>query len=97
QAALLQAERQGCRHAVLVSHNFEMLRPGSSSPDWTVVRRFERLCAMLADRRDLFQVGPFPVDQTHVVPVPCPRVTVTSWATLLRHVEQARRRWPLGH
>lgn len=97
QAALLRAARQGCAHVVLVSHNFEMLRPGSNTPDWTVVRRFEQLCALLDDRRDLFQVGPLPVGQAPVASTLLARVTVPPWATLWRHVEQARRRWPLGH
>jgi peptidoglycan/xylan/chitin deacetylase (PgdA/CDA1 family) len=58
--ALVSAERQGVKHFVIVSHNFEMLRPGSNLPDQLVVRRFEQLCAWLAVNSDRFQVAPFP-------------------------------------
>jgi hypothetical protein len=33
---------------VIVSHNFEMLKPGRSDPDFVVVRRFENLCQFLS-------------------------------------------------
>ena len=39
QDALLSAKSGGHRDFVVVSHNFEMLRPGTSRPDWIVVRR----------------------------------------------------------
>ena len=48
--ALASAHDLGCQHFVIVSHNFEMLKPGRSDPDNTVVRRFERLCQLLASR-----------------------------------------------
>lgn len=91
--AMLAARAAGCRHFVIVSHNFEMLKPGGSDPDWIVVRRFERLCAYLGQHRDLFQVGPLPLPQ-QVRPVSpiAQRVTVSPWSTAVRHVEQLRRR-----
>ena len=58
--ALDAAERCGQAHFVIVSHNFEMLKPGSSEPDKVVVRRFERLCAWLAAEPSRFQVSALP-------------------------------------
>lgn len=58
--ALDAAERSGQSHFVIVSHNFEMLKPGSNEPDRVVVHRFERLCAWLAAKPSRFQVGALP-------------------------------------
>ena len=58
--ALNSAARGGCRQFVIVSHNFEMLKPDRNVPDAVVVRRFEKLCALLAAQPDRFRVGPYP-------------------------------------
>lgn len=94
EAMLVQAARQGCSHAVIVSHNFEMLRPGQSRPDWIVVRRFERLCAWLAERRDQFPVVPLPVAGASSPRPAQSRVHVPAWPTTQRVFEQLQRRWP---
>lgn len=47
RGALRSAQARGLQDFVIVSHNFELLKPGSSEPDPVVVRRFERLCAFL--------------------------------------------------
>lgn len=44
---------------VIVSHNFEMLKPGRSDPDFVVVRRFEQLCRFLAENRTQLSVCGF--------------------------------------
>ncbi len=49
--ALQSADAAGLSDFVIVSHNFEMLKPGTSQPDSIVVRRFEHLCALLAEHR----------------------------------------------
>ena len=91
RAALLDAQRKGVRNFVIVSHNFEMLRPRSSVPDWTVVRRFEALCRFLAERPDLFQVGPFSqLHATSIAPAE-QRPAVAPWLTGHRHMQQAMR------
>src|SRR5439155_3769979 len=46
--ALEAAHRAGVADFTVLSHNFEMLKPGTSEPDTIVVRRFESLCAYLA-------------------------------------------------
>jgi hypothetical protein len=87
--ALCSARTGGMSDFVLVSHNFEMLRPGSSEPAWIVVRRFEQLCAYLAAHRDTLPVGgyaPAQLRQTTVNAVPKPSTRLVS--TLRRHVEQ---------
>lgn len=60
--ALLSAHIGDVSHFVIVSHNFEMLKPGSASPDWIVVKRFERMCAFLAAHPELFVVRGFQDD-----------------------------------
>ncbi len=50
--AMHNALAQGQTDFVIVSHNFELLKPDRSVPDPWVVRRFERLCALLGEERE---------------------------------------------
>ncbi|TFI59218.1 polysaccharide deacetylase [Sphingomonas parva] len=50
-AALLHAEREGQPLVTFVSHSFEFASRDGARPNRTLCRRFERLCAFLADRR----------------------------------------------
>lgn len=90
RATLLQAERQGQTDFVIVSHNFELLKPGSNEPDPVVVRRFRKLCAFLARHADRFEVSTFAATQPPTTPQPWPRAPLAS--TLTRHIEQLWRR-----
>lgn len=93
--ALLSAHAAGCPHFVLVSHNFEMLKPGSTAPDSIVATRFERLCAFLASDPQRFAVGPFLSRIGLDSPAPAgrtPRPRASAWATTCRHAEQLARR-----
>ncbi|MEF8721943.1 polysaccharide deacetylase [Candidatus Accumulibacter phosphatis] len=92
RGALETAARNGSQHFVILSHNFEMLRPGRCDPDRIVVRRFEALCAFLASQRDRFEVStlsPAPsIDREtrgHIA-------STSLSATLQRHGEQLARR-----
>jgi len=93
RAALLDAERLGYSAFTVLAHNFELLRSGSSQPDFWVVQRFERLCAFLSAQRARLPTGsltaPPGCDPLATHPE-IPRVG--SGATLLRYYEQARRR-----
>lgn len=92
RAALLAAERCGVRHFVIVSHNFEMLKPDSSEPDWTVVRRFEELCAFLAAHPERFAVGALPAETgAEAAPGSEAQPSVGPWLTTQRYAEQAWR------
>ncbi len=88
--ALASAHDLGCQHFVIVSHNFEMLKPGRSDPDNTVVRRFERLCQLLASRSADYRVGSFAQGVTPNGKESRP--SVQAWSTGLRLTEQAIRR-----
>jgi hypothetical protein len=96
--ALDSAQAAGHRDFVIVSHNFEMLRPGSTLPDWIVVKRFEGLCAFLAANSDRFTVGGF---RPRAEGTAAPRATAVTTPqarllpTLRRHAEQAWRRLPV--
>ena len=77
---------------MIVSHNFEMLKPGTQLPDPVVVRRFERVCEFLARHPELFTVGPFPHLQPNVIPTAVERrPSVGIGVTLGRHAEQLTR------
>lgn len=97
--ALLHAHASGRHEFVIVSHNFEMLRAGSTRPDWVVVKRFERLCAFLAQHPQWFQVGGFggaTVPVQHDAPAQTQTIPRAGLlATLQRHAEQLRRRLAL--
>jgi peptidoglycan/xylan/chitin deacetylase (PgdA/CDA1 family) len=93
--ALSSAESAGNPAFVIVSHNFEMLRAGSSKPDWVVARRFEALCAYLAGAPQRFKVRGFGDDlelpaTTAAMPTSLPSARVLS--TAQRHAQQLRRR-----
>ena len=92
--ALLGAQDAGVQNFVIVSHNFEMLKVGSTDPDWTVVRRFERLCGFLADHPEKFCVrgfnGPALSDPVNLQVVADPQATWLS--TGCRYLEQLQRR-----
>lgn len=92
--ALLSAQRAGHSDFVVVSHNFEMLKPGTSVPDWVVVNRFEQLCRFLVTHSALFCVRGFGADLMNPVenspPLPQPKATL--FATTRRYVEQLQRR-----
>ncbi len=91
--AMEKAKALGWSHFVILSHNFEMLKPGSAEPDWIVVRRFEQFCAFLGRHKDRFVVGNFDglADKPlPAAPVMLPRVGLP--ATGRRYAEQALRR-----
>jgi hypothetical protein len=91
KGALLDAQARGVQHFVIVSHNFEMLKPGRSDPDWFVVRRFEALCRFLAEQRDCLVVGPFADDNAEASAESRPQVPLG--ATAGRLAEQLVRRF----
>jgi len=92
--ALQSAQSAGMRDFVVVSHNFEMLRAGTSRPDWIVVRRFEGLCSFLAQHPHLFKVRGFAADMRSLPePRPANHAPGATWlSTSIRHLEQAQRR-----
>lgn len=91
--AIESAASRGDKHFMMLSHNFEMLRPGRTDPDPIVVRRFESLCAYLDDNRNSYQTtglssrADITLDSTV-----SGRPKVSSLATGRRLVEQGIRR-----
>jgi peptidoglycan/xylan/chitin deacetylase (PgdA/CDA1 family) len=85
----------GHQDFVIVSHCFELLRPGTTLPDRIVVGRFEQLCGFLASERARMPTTPYP-EPAVWTPLLCttadqwqPRVSLL--ATVRRYVEQALR------
>ncbi len=93
RGALLDAKGKGQQYFVLVSHNFEMLKPGSVLPDRIVVQRFEQLCAFLAAQRDTMPTVNFGACDS-VIPgqanAAMPQASLL--ATTRRYAEQLLRR-----
>lgn len=90
---LEHAHDKGCEDLVIVSHNFELLKPGSAEPDMVVARRFEALCSHLASHPQRFRVGPFvrqpATPSNHGASA---SLVAGTGATCMRYVEQAWRR-----
>lgn len=90
--SLESAHARGHTDFVIVSHNFEMLKPGTSEPDPIVVRRFESLCRYLSTHREMYDVTSFQVPVQKVAPASRTRAAAGLPATLTRYAEQAWRR-----
>lgn len=93
RGALESARRSGWSDFVIVSHNFEMLKPGTSAPDWIVARRFESLCRYLAAHRDELPTIGF----DRALPAAPPKTNgagpkASASATAWRFAEQIARR-----
>jgi len=94
--AIDSCARNGWDDFVLLSHGFELLKPGATEQDPIVVRRFRRLCEFLRERRDggrLLVASMNEVEtaeKTAVSDRALPRVS--RRATLQRYLEQAYRR-----
>lgn len=91
--AMNAAAESKTEHFVVLSHNFEMLKQGSSEPDPLVVARFESLCAFLAEQRGHMDVSTLSHLPATFAPPPHPPLAHAGLpATLRRHGEQAIRR-----
>jgi hypothetical protein len=91
--SLRAAHRAGLTEFVILSHNFELLKPGTAAPDWVVVDRFSRLCRFLSRERETFRTVGFSsgsVAESIAPPEAMPEVG--PFATGLRYLEQAWRR-----
>jgi hypothetical protein len=91
--AMESAAAAGQSELVVVSHNFEMLKPGSSQVDSIVVRRFERLCRYLGDNRHRVPTAEYTDCSVGEQPVALEMPHSSLYATVGRHVEQLRRRF----
>jgi hypothetical protein len=90
--ALNSANQSGWTDFVIVSHNFEMLKPGVTSPDLIVERRFDALCKFLGENKMELPTTGFSCSKEpqKLQDAKQPRVGVisTSW----RLVEQVTRK-----
>lgn len=77
---------------MLVSHNFEMLRPDSTRCDPVVLRRFERLCACLASAASPQSTSGNPFDAIVAPTRQIALAQVSQAATARRFGEQLLRR-----
>jgi hypothetical protein len=91
--AMDAAERAGDTEFVIVSHNFEMLKPGTSEPDPVIVRRFECLCGHLSRHRARLPTSRFerPADSS-AAPLPRASTRVRLSSTAVRYAQQLWRR-----
>lgn len=92
-AALASAALGGASDFVIVSHNFELLKPGSSRPDPVVVRRFDALCRLLAANDGRWRIATDMLAGSAPCGIAPPiRARAPLGATLYRYAEQALRR-----
>lgn len=94
--AIQSAFNLGMSDFVIVSHNFEMLKPNTTDPDWIVVRRFNRICEFLARNSNKYNVCGYsepsmPIASKFSHKRTLPRAKLIS--TMLRHGEQLVRRF----
>ena len=95
QAAIRFARVQGWQALVLVSHSFEMFNRDKMCVNALVMRRFERLCAWMADEPGIETAG-FPVLDACKALIPRQGKAIPSgllphsrWRTGTRMIEQA--------
>ena len=99
RTALENAWRMGWHSFVLVSHSFELVRGrrragAPPTPDWVVVRRFERLCRYLAEHADKYRTCGFAdVDEAELrAKPPVSPLKSHVYQTAERFLEQFARR-----
>ncbi|MEX2648466.1 MAG: polysaccharide deacetylase [Alphaproteobacteria bacterium] len=91
-AMLDQAYAAGRSTFVVVSHGFELLNQRRDAPDPTMLRRFERLCRLLADARSRFETRRFDSYEPKESPRGVAALRSPVARTALRYAEQALRR-----
>lgn len=93
RSALRSALNNYVQHFVILSHNFEMLKPGCCDPDPIVVKRFSGLCEFLAAERSAFEVSVLSGIPVIDEPITNPgAIKVDAIDTLKRYGEQLIRR-----
>lgn len=93
--AMEDAAARGHSGFTVLSHNFEMLRSGSSLPDRVVVSRFEALCRHLAANRDHLPTAGLNTPPEFPAQDDTTLASVGPLATLHRFAGQALRRLPV--
>lgn len=91
--AMWSARALEWQNFIIVSHNFELLRTGSTLPDPIVVSRFEKLCRFLSAHPQELPVTGFanlPAPQQTSMKRALPQASIAASAR--RHAEQALRR-----
>lgn len=89
---LREAHARRWNSVVILSHSAELLNGDRSRPDRIVVRRFERLCRLLAESRE-FQTSWFADEESADVSLsPVEPIKSAAWRTGLRVIEQVKGR-----
>lgn len=90
--AIQSAHSAGWRYFNVLSHNFEMLVPGTSQPDWVVVKRFTRLCEFLEKHQEKYPTTGFLGSEMTDESIDLALPSTTFAANLKRNAEQGYRR-----
>lgn len=91
--AATSALKSGWTDFVIVSHNFEMLKQGTSEPDLIVARRFEDLCQYLGEHRETMPTtGLYASEGTHRTWYEGGGPRADLFSSTRRHLEQVVRR-----
>jgi peptidoglycan/xylan/chitin deacetylase (PgdA/CDA1 family) len=92
ESLLWAALESGRKAFVIVSHSFELLNQAKTRPDFIVIKRFHRLCELLQKNQDCFCVRGFKGLQGISVSKQPQLLTMPTWKTGLRMLQQAARR-----
>jgi hypothetical protein len=95
EGLLWQAVEQGRKTFVLLSHGFELLDMARNRADKVVIKRFEKLCALLDKHRDVFRTQGFNSGVHHVETDQPAQLHSSACLTAHRMLEQLYRRVPL--
>lgn len=90
-ALLWGAFEQGRQAFVILMHNFELLNRSKTAPDWVAVKRFERLCAFIAQHRDCFNTCGFRDNKVTTVDAQRDPMRTSRWLSSVRTFEQIYR------
>lgn len=92
KSSLSQAYQKQWPSYVLLSHSFELLKPGFTQPDFTVIDRFEKLCAFLSDNPSKFQTAYFNENLLSDSDNNVSPLQVNAVSTAKRYYEQLKRK-----
>lgn len=92
ESLLWEALEHGRNAFVILSHGFELLNTTQTRPDWTVIKRFKRLCEFLEKNSDCFNVRGFRDLDGHSQPNHPSPLNSSLIHTGMRVIEQLMRR-----
>ncbi len=92
KSSLNKALQQQRPSYVLLSHSFELLKPGFTQPDFTAINRFEKFCAYLSNNKNIFRTAVFNENKLSHSDQNVSAISVGAIPTAKRYFEQLKRK-----